>query len=282
MNYIMHEPKLVVDKTEPPLGKNTKVYDDLSDVAQMWDIPSMPDFNQACQVSPSKQRPSDMYAFLAFLDAIYLATQVGASHFYYYETDCRFVPNWFRILQDENFSAKDSELEQGNVLVGTPVCWHPWSLGAAVSNTIIQYAAKVGSTTGITMAFEGDHYGNGISIYPNGALTLYPTDLMQRFFQRWFSAFNYPRTRPTQDLTGLALGMIPALNTAVAFDMWIGKSLVADRGAIHALESIIPAKNTYSGCGNHHVNLSFRRDMHFMRYKVAVHHLKDSECPCIP
>lgn len=285
LNHIFHEPKLLSkENPEPPLGKDPSAYDALMEVCTFHHIPTMPDFTLAARSTKVPYKvPSDMYAFVAFLDAIYLATELGADYFWYYETDCRFNKGWWTTLLEDNFSIKPHDLATCNVIVGTPVCWHPWSLGHEVSNLIMKYGANVAQSTGVAMAFEGDHYGS-MSFYVNGALALYPTELMHEVFQRWFSALQYPRKSfssavPPRDLVGYALDVSQHISQAVAFDAYIGRYLIQRFGITATVNRIYPSRFTYSGCGNHHVPLSYRKNMLLEKIKGAVHHLKPEECP---
>lgn len=284
LNHIFHEPKILSKESpEPPLGKDPQAYDALVEIACMHHIPTMPDFGLAARSTkvPYKM-PSDMYAFVAFLDAIYLATELGADYFWYYETDCRFNQGWWSRLLDNNFNTKESDIASCNVIVGTPVCWHPWSLGHEVSDKLIKYAASSSQSTGVAMAFEGAHYGpNSMSLYANGALALYPTELMHIVFQRWFSALQYPRRTftPSQDPVGYALDVGSQISQAIAFDAYIGRFMIQRFGIDETMHRLIPSRTTYSGCGNHHVPLSYRKELLLDQIKGAVHHLKHDECP---
>jgi hypothetical protein len=216
------------------------------------------------KIGPFKERHGvaapDQYAFIAFLRTIERANELGLDHFILIESDCRFtVPFWDAKMWDE-FQAWGPFALFG----GTPVCWHPWAQGEAVSRQIISYAYRYQQASGVAMAFEGAHNSSwGTAIYPNGALAIYSVKECLEYF--------------SESMLSLKQDAEAQSNTAAkfhAFDLHVGRSLVRKYGVKGALKRMAFLPSVYSGCKDHHVTLTQRMQMLNSMKKVAVHQIK--------
>lgn len=202
------------------------------------------------------RRPADHFALWAFVRAIEYCKFKGHSHFIWIEPDCRFTkPQWdLQML---------AEFHKDSVIGGTPVIWHPWSEGAGMSMSVVQFAFEYQEKSGVPMAMHGNDDGPiGFAMYPNGALGIYKVSEMELYFKTALSGQMSPREAAefSEDV--------------IAFDTLVGRCFTKTHG-INIFSKFSAITCVYSGCGNQYVTQKERLAMIEHKTKVAVHQVKE-------
>lgn len=226
------------------------------------------------KVGVPRSTRSNVYAWWAFTASLLSAKDAGYPFMLYFEEDCRFSPNWgSRMAREFDFYRQfNDDLKWA----GTPVIWHPWSLGYFTSAAVFNYGAKVLEHTKLPMACEGSHSGP-FSLYPNGALAIYDVSWTLDLLSDFASLFSEIQER-RGDVTELALRFIGLAVRFTAFDLCLGVRSYSLYGG-NVFKMGHPLACSYSGCRDHHVPLSNRIEFWRSGFKVAVHHIKESELP---
>lgn len=223
---------------------------------------------------PEESR-SNVYAWWAFIASLVTAKTAGYTHMVYFEEDCRFTKHWGKKIWHEfAFHHQfNKEIKWG----GSPVVWHPWSLGYLTSASVFRYGASVLTLTGLPMACEGGLEGP-FSLYPNGALAVYDVDWTADLFSDFIEIFN---EACDPGIFGNSIAITKFVYMAVrfvAFDFCLGvRSYSLYGGNVFSIGK--PLASVYSGCRDHHVPLARRIEMWRSGDKAAVHHIKERELP---
>lgn len=199
---------------------------------------------------PKDVAMKDHCAKFIFPQACKAALDGGFDEMMWVETDCRFQGDgWDKVLAEEHSGAGDV------VASGSPVAWHMLAKGHKLAIKAIEFCSRYYRQTGRMVALEGPTIDGPPSLYPNGAIAWYSSELMQECF----------------------VSRIPngweQFSEAEPFDLAVGRYIWSRFGDL-SFNKVGILNSSYSGCLDHWYSLNDRLQMLASGKIVAVHQVK--------